>query len=344
MEELQQTERTPKELEAEFYSKKLNLSYSGLSKMMYSPSLYYRHYVLQQREEKLDTYLIDGKLIHCLLLDDGSFDKEFILSPATLPTGNTKLVIDKVFVNSEERRKTEDPYRDLSSYAEEALQVLKEINLHQSLKTDQQRLDKIITEESKNYFNFLKIKGDKNLIDTETLQRCNEAVDAVRGDTTASNLLGLVKHEMDNIDIFNEIPMEAELDGHPFSIKGIIDNIKVDYVAKTVYINDLKTTGKTISDFEETIEFYNYWIQAAIYQRLVRDNFKDLMRSEPDWKIVFHFIVIDKYNQIYSFEVSTITMMNWDSQLETKFIEFKWHYTEKSYKLPYRFAISPVIL
>jgi len=54
--------KTPIELQQEFYAKPFSLSYSGLSKMMYSPSLFYRHYVLQQREEKLDSYLVDGKL------------------------------------------------------------------------------------------------------------------------------------------------------------------------------------------------------------------------------------------------------------------------------------------
>ena len=59
-----QTIKTPQELEKEFYSKPLYLSYSGLNKLLFSPKLYYKHYVLQQREEKLESYLIDGKVIH----------------------------------------------------------------------------------------------------------------------------------------------------------------------------------------------------------------------------------------------------------------------------------------
>ena len=85
------------ELINEFYSKEFYLSYSGLNKLLYSPSLFYKHYILQQREDKLESYLIDGKVIHCLLLDDGSFDQQFILTPGTLPTGNTRSVVDKIF-------------------------------------------------------------------------------------------------------------------------------------------------------------------------------------------------------------------------------------------------------
>ena len=38
--------KTPAELEQEFYSKPLYLSYSGLNKLLFSPKLYYKHYIL----------------------------------------------------------------------------------------------------------------------------------------------------------------------------------------------------------------------------------------------------------------------------------------------------------
>jgi hypothetical protein len=331
-------EKTPAELQQEFYSKPLYLSYSALSKMMYSPSLFYRHYVLQQREEKLDTYLIDGKVIHCLLLDDGSFDKQFMLMPSALPTGNTKSVVDKVYDIVKEAPGI------LGNYTVEIIEVLKEIKLHQSLKTDAQRIDKIVTEESKSYFEFLKIKGNKDLLDEETMKRCNEAVTAIRNNELCSGLLGLVRHEMENLDVFNEIALSSEPfeDKYPFGLKGILDNIKVDYDRKKIYVNDLKTTGKTILDFKDTVEYFNYWAQMAIYERLVREAFKELLTEE--WVIDFHFVVVDKYNQVYPFQVSRETMDLWQQKLEVKLTEFQWHYKEKRYELPYQFAISNVIL
>ena len=332
------TEKTPAELQQEFYSKPLYLSYSALSKMMYSPSLFYRHYVLQQREEKLDTYLIDGKVIHCLLLDDGSFDKQFMLMPSSLPTGNTKLVVDRIYDRVKEAPGI------LGNYTVEIIEVLQEIKLHQSLKTDTQRIDKIVTEESKSYFEFLKIKGGKDLLDEETMKRCNEAVTAIRNNELCSGLLGLVRHEMENLDVFNEIPLTSEPfeDKYPFGLKGILDNIKVDYDRKKIYVNDLKTTGKTIVDFKDTVEYFNYWAQMAIYERLVREAFKELLTEE--WVIDFHFVVIDKYNQVYPFQVSRETMDLWQQKLDVKLTEFQWHYKEKRYELPYQFAISNVIL
>lgn len=333
---MEEVVKTAADLQKEFYSKPFYLSYSALSKIMYSSSLFYRHYVLQQREEKLDSYMIDGKVIHCLLLDDGSFDKQFILMPSSIPTGNTRLVVDKVYDIVKEAPGL------LENYTVEIIEVLQEIKLHQSLKTDKQRLEKIITDESKSYFEFLKIKGGKDLIDAETLQRCNEAVDAVKKDTVSSGLLGLITHEMENVQIFNETMLQTDLPGYPFGIKGIVDNMKVDYDAKKLYVNDLKTTGKTIVDFKETVEYFNYWAQATMYEKLVREAFKDLLTEE--WQLIFNFVVVDKYNQVYAFQVSYTTMLEWKSRFEQKLNEFKWHYEAKKYDLPYEFATSQVTL
>jgi hypothetical protein len=335
-----ETIKTPQELEKEFYSKPLMLSYSGLNKLLFSPKLYYKHYILQQREEKLDSYLIDGKVIHNLLLEDGSFDKSFILLPSTLPTGNSRLVIDRIY-----NLVKEGPGL-LSDYKIEILDILKKINLHQSLKTDEQRITKIVTEETISYFEFLKVKGTKDLIDSETLQRCNEAVDVIKSNSKATELLGTYRSEMDNTKVHNELMLSidqyssAELSS--FGLRGALDNMKIDFDAKIVYINDLKTTGKTVADFEETVKFYNYNLQAAIYQRLVKEKLKDSI--DADWKIVFHFIVVDKYNQVYCFEVSPTTMENWQNELNLKLAEAEWHYKNNKYDLPFKFETGQVIL
>lgn len=333
-----QLKKTPAELEQEFYSKPLVLSYSGLNKLLYSPKMYYNHYILQQKEEKLDSYLIDGKVIHNLLLDDGRFDENFILLPSNLPTGNSRLVIDRIY-----NLVKEDPGL-LSNYTQEILTTLKEINLHQSLKTDEQRLAKIITEENISYFEFLKQKGSKDLIDSETLKRCTEAVEALRADSKVCHLLGVYRSEMEKIDVINEKELAASAEDLKQSIglKGIPDCIQINYDDNILYINDLKTTGKTITDFPETVSFYRYDLQAAIYNRLVRFVYKDVLDS--NWQVIFNFIVIDKYNQVYCFEVSNDTIKNWTKDLDKSLNQADWHYKNRNYNLPYIFATGQVIL
>lgn len=336
-----------KSLIDEFYSKPYYLSYSGLNKLLYSPGLFFKHYVLQQKEDRLESYLIEGKVIHCLLLDDNSFNDHFMMLPSSLPGDSTRKAIDRIYAGY-------NPVKTLlTDYNTEILAYLLEINLHQALKDDkvekdskkltgdQKRLDKIITAETMSYWEFLKIRGDKDLIDNETLHSCTEAVEAIRNDAKASQLLGLFKSEMENVDIFNEKFYKAETD-KKFGIKGITDNVKVDYDNKVIYINDLKKTNKTISEFRETLEVFNYWAQAAIYYRLVYYNFADILTDE--WKVVFHFVVVDKYLQVYAFEVSEATMAAWQCRLEDRLDEADWHYTMRDYTLPYEFANGKVIL
>lgn len=325
-------QKTVQQLEDEYYSKPLSLSYSGLSKLMYSPMLYYKYYVLQEREEKLDSYLVDGKVIHCLLLDNGSFDQQFMLMPSNLPTGNSRLVIDKVFEKAKEG--------NLGDHSDIILEILKEINLHQSLKTDEQRVAKIITEENAVYYEFLKLKGNKTLLDAETLERCKTAVELLKNHPQINDLLGLHANDFNNVVVYNE--KEFSCKTRFCGLHGVIDNIRVDYNNRNITINDLKTSGKTLKDFPETVEFYSYWAQAAIYWHLAHDKFKTLV--DEGFEVSFNFIVIDRYNQVYAFPVTQATMISWCARLEEELNKAVYHYSHKSFELPYEFATGTVTL
>lgn len=342
----------PKQLEQEFFSRPFKFSYSGLNRLLYSPQLFYKHYVLQEQEEKLDTHLIEGKVIHCLLLNNGSFDEQFILSSIDLPGDNARMIINKICTDL----RADSPHvgaGELSDYPEQILGILKEINLHQSLtddkkadkdgikKTgDQKRLEKILTEQNMSYFKFLKTKGKKDIIDTETLERCTKGVELLRNHGRVRELLGLDKTVGAMYGIYNELPIEQ--DGLPFGLKGILDNMTVDVKNKLVHINDLKTSGKTISEFAETVEFWNYWLQAAIYNRLAQYYLRDVLT--PEWTIIFNFIVLDKYDQVYAFQVSDGTMKEWTDRMDQKLKHAEWHFTNRNFSLPYDYAQGQIML
>jgi hypothetical protein len=324
-------------LEKEFYSKRFYFSYSGINKLLFSPTVWYKHYVLNQREDKTDLYLINGKVIHCLLLDDGSFDKTFVVSPDNLPTGNNKLVVDRIYA-----RVQEGPGW-LKDYTIEILEILKQINLHQSLKTDEQRLEKLINDQNHNYFEYLKVREGRDVIDQETLTSCKESVAILRNNAKVCQLLHCGEEGNEQVTIMNEVKMELDLgEVYPFGLKGILDSLVINNTEKVIYINDLKTTGKTISEFRDTIEYYNYWLQAAIYIMMVRQHYIKLL--EDGYTIKFCFIVIDKYNQIYPFEVSDLTMNTWTDRLSDVLRIAEYHYVNREFALPYEFACNKVIL
>lgn len=318
--------------EENFYQKKFHFSYSGMNKLLFSPRSFYNHYILNQREDKMEQHLIDGSLLHCLLLEEDKFDEKFVVSPGKLPGDSAKKVLDKVFT-----RALIDGYLELSleDLKDDILQILQEVNLHQSLKTDAQRVEKMVTDENISYYDFLRTKGDKLVIDNETLERVKLSVDEVKQNQKAWSLLGI-----GNPDSKSEVPLLADLDDHTFGLKGIVDNIRVAHDEKVIYITDLKTTGKLLQDFPETVEYYKYWLQAAVYVRLVRKSMPEL----SNYSIKFHFIVVDKLNQSYAFEVSSVTLREWLDRLDEVLKVVDYHYTSRNYDLPYEYKQGNIIL
>lgn len=329
-------------MEEDFYSKPFNFSYSSLNKLMWSPQAFYQMYVLGNREEKLDSYLVNGKIIHALLLEPDKFQDQFIISPDNLPTGNARMVIDRVFAHSQELFNNGDTRTELQDFGNAILDVMADMNYHQSLKTDQQRLDKIITPEYINYWNFLKTKGNKILISQEDYNFCLSAVDLIKTNKKVCDLIGCNVSDFDNKEVFNEWPLECKIHGKKFGVKGIVDNLVFDHVEKIIYINDIKTTSKDLKDFPESIEFYNYWMQAALYVTMVTIKFMKLI--DQGYHIKFHFVVIDKSYQVYAFPVSQETLNMWFARLDTTLDKAEWHYTNKDYTLPYDFATGSVTL
>ena len=329
-------------LENEFYSKKMVFSYSSLKQLMWNPAIFYQLYVLGNKEERIESNLVQGKLIHCLLLEEENFDKLFFISPDTLPTGNTKSVIDRVFKHYKELSANGDQRVYLKEYENAVLDILKDMNLHQSLKTDEQRIDKIITFETIQYWEFLKQKQGKTLISNDDYTYCKNAVDLIKQDKKICDLIGCSATEFDNLEIFNEIELSMDAVGYSFSVKGILDNVVIDHDKKQIRVNDIKTTSKDLDSFPEVVEFYSYWLQAVIYMCLVGVKYTRLI--DAGYTVDFRFIVIDKTFLVYPFRVSEHTMKTWFDRMNQVFTKANWHYINRDYTLPYDFAKGDVIL
>ncbi len=325
-----------KQKEEEFYAKKdFCFSYSSLNKLLFSPSLFYKDYILFDREVRTDKHLIEGKLIHCLLFEPNQVDNKFSLMPGKSPSDNIRKVLKDMALHTDAKTLVDcDDFVILDS--------LKTLNLYQSLKADESRIAKIRTEDNEPYWKFL---GNSNIdvVDQDTLLRCEERVDILKQNEDVMALFDEVQtdFDLDPVETFTEKYLKSELIDCDFGLHGYIDYYKVDTDKKEVTICDLKTTGKTISDFKETIDFYNYWLQAAIYMKLVYDTLGD---DKEEYTLNFKFIVIDKYNQVYVFDVSDNTMHDWAGGFSGAIKTAKFHYTSKNYSLPVAFLENKVTL
>ena len=326
----------------QFYKNKFYFSYSSINKLLFSPRSFYSHYVLNQREDSIDPHLVGGRVLHCLLLEPENFEKDFILMPDKFPTDSNRILIDNIFKNY---LSIENNTLLLEEFQKEILTDLLNSNLYQTLKTDQQRLDKILTDQNKNYFEFLKTKQNKALVDPIIYANCIETVAMLKSNQDVRALLYLDKEILDDhITVFNELPLKHDVNNLPFGYKGILDNIVIDTDSKTIFINDLKTTGKGLLDFPDTVKYYKYWIQASLYYYLVYDKYVKDKPDAKDWNIVITFIVVDKYNQIYPFQVSQESLEIWLKDFDKIIDIVKYHYENKDFTLPYELAIGNVKL
>lgn len=325
-----------------FYKDKFYFSYSSISKLLFSPAAFYNHYVLKQREDVVAPHLISGRVLHCLLFEPEKYDNNFISMPGKIPTDSQKKIIDNIFKKYLE---INNNALTLADFSDDILTELLTANLYQSLKTDLQRTEKILTEENKSYFTFLINSQDKTIVDEPTLNTCKLGVEALKSNKEVRSLLQLDKSEEDvHIESYSELPIEADGEHLPFGFKGILDNIVIDKESKTIFINDLKTTGKPLVDFPESVQYYKYWVQATIYVRLVFHKFLKDLPDLKEWNLYFTFIVIDKYNQVYPFQVSMETMNIWQQDFEELTDILKYHYENKDFTLPYELAKGNVKL
>ena len=316
--------------EENFYKKKFHFSYSGFNKLLFAPSAFYKHYILNQREDKMEQHLIEGSLLHCLLLEEDKFHDKYVVSPVNLPGDSIKNVVDKVFVKA---LVTNNLHLSLEELEDDIVQILQDINLYQSLKTDAQRVEKVITDASISYYNFLTTKGDKAVIDEDTLNKVKGYAEIVRSNAKITSLLNI-----GGAFSMSEVPFVMDTK-YAFGLRGFVDNVNIDHGAKVIYINDLKTSGKLLQDFPETIEYYKYWLQAAVYCKLVRANY-----GLSDYQIKFHFIVVDKLTQCYAFEVSQVTLNSWMDKLDEIMKIADYHYTNRKFDLPYEYEVGGIIL
>lgn len=329
-------------LEDEFFSQPFMMSYSGLNKLLFSPVLFHQHYILKQRDDVVDKPMVEGKLLHCLLLNPEEFKNEFVLMSSDMPSDGPRKVLDKLYECMKNEGRTFSisipiPPETVGFIHTYMLDILKEQNLYQSLKTDEQRIAKMDTPKHLKYLHYLFEAEKKTVVDQDMYDFAKSTVDTIR---SKSNLMSIMGFDRDSLttDVkqCNELDLVClEFEDYYFGIRGIIDNLVVDHDNKVIRVNDLKKTSKSIGQFEESIEYYNYWMQAALYRLLV--NHVKETTFGVDYPVEFRFIVVDPYMQIAPIRISEETMEAWTLKLNDELDKANYHFKEREFSLPYKF-------
>ena len=324
------------EREEQFYANKnFAFSYSSLNKLLFSPSLFYKDYILQDREIRTDKHLVEGKLLHCLVFEPENLNEKFNVVPGKAPSDSVRKILKNMSL-----------YTDAVKLADVddkvILDSLIEFNLYQSLKADEARIAKVRTLDNEPYWEFLS-NSSVDVINQDTLLDCTAKAEVIKSNEEVMSLFKnqSTDFDLDPISTHAEQYLKSDLDTFAFGLHGYVDYYTIDTETKTVTICDLKTSGKTVDNFSESVDFYNYWLQAAIYSKMVYDSLGD---DRDDYTITFKFIVIDKYNQVYVYDVSEKSMVNWAEGLGGVLKIADNHYSERNYSLPYDLLIEKVKL
>lgn len=139
-----------------------------------------------------------------------------------------------------------------------------------------------------------KLQGKLTLTqaDKYTIENC---VKALKGNELANkyfNLGGL----FDGNIIYKE--QDVYFEAIKIKCKARLDNIYIDIAKKVIYLNDLKTTAKSLSLFKDTVEYYRYYRQIAFYVKALEAWLKqqDIQvngESIIGWKIIPQIIAVE---------------------------------------------------
>ena len=332
-------------LEQEFFETPFLMSYSGLSKLTFSPAAFYNNYVCKQKGDQGNQGMNEGKLIHCMLLNPETFDDTFLVLPDKMPADNPRQIINTVF----EYRKllvqatSEDiAPKLLIEYKENILETMKSMGVYQALKTDEQRLEKVMDENCMDYWAYLLAKDSKTIVDYDTVEFAKTVARKFQENNQLKYLMGVDRDPMKGkVEVMNEVELARFPDDLPFGRRGFIDNLVIDHGQKKVFINDIKKSSKDIASFPESIEFYRYWMQSATYYQLVLNYLKENVADWSSYQIEFRFIVIDNYLQMAAIKVSDETMLKWIEMTDVELQKAKWHFENRNFSLPHAFASQP---
>lgn len=330
---------------------KFYFSYSSLVKLINEPKVFYKEYILGEKETKEEKYLKEGQLFHLFVLEPEKFDDKFILLPTSVPTGYAletlhkllTLVVSDVAFDDDGNELESYTIPDLDQHHDYIIAIMKRFNFYQSLKTDQQRLDKVINPECQLYWHVLQeqYQNKKVVVDIDMVNKAKEKADLILKNEECQQLL---KAYNSKEDVRTELELQYDLPNYPFGLKGVIDCVKIDYTNETIYITDFKTTSKTLKEWKNSFEEseYMYWLQVILYKELILSLVPT--GSKTAWKLKVNFPVIDKNNNVYVFPVSINSLYEWQVKTKEKLEIAKWHMENEKYDLPYEFYVGKIEL
>lgn len=138
-------------------------------------------------------------------------------------------------------------------------------------------------------------------LDEKNRIRLKSCLEALESNKNIQSLLHSdAEHKGNEKTILLDVKVEAP-GNEPFilRLKSKLDNYSIDPLTNTIVVNDVKTTGKLVSQFDDAIENFHYYREMAMYcflLKLVANKFYGM--EHPNIKS--NFLVVETIPQYYT--------------------------------------------
>lgn len=241
-----------KKVKTEEEKSQLRISNTSLAWLDISPKYYLE--MREKEQSSKESYQIFGEAFHCKVLRPQDFDNEFIISDVTYPANSQQyLFCDLLYQGAGPK----DAY--LASYKTANKMSAEKLASESSI------LEMTLTP----FVQMKKQMEEKQLLTLEDKHKLDYFNDAIIRHKKADFLINTHKYREDQIEAYNEYEFLIEdgksHDGQPIYMHGFIDRMIWDFKEKKVYLIELKSTSKPLSEFNESFETYKYHRQLGIY-------------------------------------------------------------------------------
>ena len=210
--------------------------------------------------------LVFGSAVHELVLQPESF---FIVDTVDRPTAKCGFIADIVYNKS-----------GMMPTDEQLIKAATEVDYYKGVLNDS-KMDKLKT----TIINYLRnralfessYKGSKIPIylDSKGREKLNSCLESLNKNSKIQSLLnpeGLLKTPIscNEKTILLDVEVKIE-DKEPFilRLKSKLDNFTIDKESNTITVNDVKTTGKRVNEFNDAISTYHYHRELGMYSYLL---------------------------------------------------------------------------
>ena len=235
-----------------------------------SPQIYYEGLSAHQ---KFSDSLVFGSAVHCLTLQPDDF---VLVESVNRPTAKAGLMADELFPIFCERGKIE---------FEDIVKASDKIDYYKG-KMDDKKASTLLEKCNDYFWSRKRYEKEESLftgpskepiyLDDKSRDKLRKCLESIQNNQDIQKILhpeGIISNPESNNEICILLDVKAIYpDGNEriLSLKAKVDNYTLDEESNKLIVNDLKTTGHDVSEFQNSFYKFHYYRQMAMYGWMLR--------------------------------------------------------------------------